>query len=1195
MSKKLNRETLLKIFVLTMFIITSLFNTISVGAMTSNFNQNLVYDDGGGQVSTTPKKITISRTSMTMYVGDVKYLSAIVVPATANATVRWLSTNTSVAYVSGGAVQAKAPGTATITAKISDSLKAQCTVTVLAKPKCSASNILDGHSQYLGTSYINKKASTHDEVTTCSSCGVSWTKASVPHTYTNNLCVCGYKQQATGISLSQENVTITVGQTLSITATITPSGSEGSIQWLSTNPDIVYARKNGEKGAVLEAKSIGTAKVTAKISDSIKAQCDVTVVAKPTCTATKYLEGHSQKFNISYINKNANTHDEVTTCQSCNTFWTTSKIPHKYVNNECECGYKQQATGISLNKKHATLTVGETLSLTATVTPSGAEATIQWVSSKPEIAMVNKTTTFGSLVTAKEAGTAVITVKISDKIYDVCEITVIEKEVVKEENTEVIIPEETEPDKEETKPKITCGPNEIINGHTIIYTYNNIKTETHDMVTKCSICNVSWATKEIKHLYIKGECVCKNKQPVTGITLDKTTATINVGDTLKLVATILPKGASGSIEWSSSDSKKATVINGTVKGIEAGKVIITAKISNKVSAICNITVIEKEVCNESKILSGHKSYIDYKYSNIKSTTHDITTMCLICEKSWTDSKIKHIYIDGKCKCGNKLQATNVIISETSVHLKEKEQVLLTAQIIPTDAKDVIQWFTSNKNVATVSQNGLVTAIKAGTAKIFAEASNGVNASCMVTVSELPKCSLGNILTGHNSKIVTQYENIKNDTHDVKYECTECGTSWEKTKVEHIFKNEKCECGQKEEHKYIYTKKDDKTHIITCVTCDFKEETEHSEKDLCECGFKKEEKICEHPEFVWETIKEASCSNSGEDVEKCVECGFVRSTKATGREHNYKPMQIKGDVEYHIGVCEECGEEGKKEKHLFVLNNCIICKYTKPLEKCQQGKLILSHGFTVSKYKQLNAEKHITVLKCKICKDTFEVENKHIYLLGKCPCGYEKPREEENVEESVPYKIYSNGHGNEEEKVKDNGGIVTDTNQKLNVEETKNAIKENDNTEFTAFSSGVQNLGEFVTAYKQASEETEETLNATIRLIEPAYMYEGGNKDSVDGVVKLIDGVSNNKDNLKIQLVIGEPGGSGREATYKATIELYVQLKNQGYDVEMYAVNQSVVYSKDGTKVDCISIEKASNTLSEHEGAQAVANEYWKEK
>lgn len=75
------------------------------------------------------------------------------------------------------------------------------------------------------------------------------------------------------------------------------------------------------------------------------------------------------------------------------------------------------------------------------------------------------------------------------------------------------------------------------------------------------------------------------------ITLDKTTATIAVDESIKLTATVSPAGQE--VSWESSDATKATVNNGVVTGVAAGSATITAKIgsgSTAKTATCAVTV-----------------------------------------------------------------------------------------------------------------------------------------------------------------------------------------------------------------------------------------------------------------------------------------------------------------------------------------------------------------------------------------------------------------------------------------------------------------------------------------------------------------------------------------------------------------------------------------------------------------------------
>ena len=79
---------------------------------------------------------------------------------------------------------------------------------------------------------------------------------------------------------------------------------------------------------------------------------------------------------------------------------------------------------------------------------------------------------------------------------------------------------------------------------------------------------------------------------VTSVTLNKATLNLEVGETGKLSATVLPVSAADkSITWSSSNTDVASVnSNGTVNAKKAGTAVITATATNGKSASCTVTV-----------------------------------------------------------------------------------------------------------------------------------------------------------------------------------------------------------------------------------------------------------------------------------------------------------------------------------------------------------------------------------------------------------------------------------------------------------------------------------------------------------------------------------------------------------------------------------------------------------------------------
>lgn len=90
------------------------------------------------------------------------------------------------------------------------------------------------------------------------------------------------------------------------------------------------------------------------------------------------------------------------------------------------------------------------------------------------------------------------------------------------------------------------------------------------------------------------------EQP-TSLTLSPSTASLTVGETLTLTAELTPE-SDAFLLWRSSDEKIATVKDGTVTALAAGRAAITVYTGNGLSASCEIT------CREAGLASDEESY-----------------------------------------------------------------------------------------------------------------------------------------------------------------------------------------------------------------------------------------------------------------------------------------------------------------------------------------------------------------------------------------------------------------------------------------------------------------------------------------------------------------------------------------------------------------------------------------------------------
>lgn len=85
---------------------------------------------------------------------------------------------------------------------------------------------------------------------------------------------------ATGITLNKSELTLTAGESASLTATVTPEGSTDAVVWSSSKTDVATVDATGKVTAVAPGEAIITAKAGTK-----KATCTVKVQAAP-CTHT---------------------------------------------------------------------------------------------------------------------------------------------------------------------------------------------------------------------------------------------------------------------------------------------------------------------------------------------------------------------------------------------------------------------------------------------------------------------------------------------------------------------------------------------------------------------------------------------------------------------------------------------------------------------------------------------------------------------------------------------------------------------------------------------------------------------------------------------------------------------------------------------------------------------------------------------
>ena len=153
---------------------------------------------------------------------------------------------------------------------------------------------------------------------------------------------------------------------------------------------------------------------------------------------------------------------------------------------------------------------------------------------------------------------------------------------------------------------------------------------------------------------------------VTGVTLDKTSISLLVGDSETLTATVTPADAENQkLTWSSDKPAVATVDdNGKVTAVKAGEatVTVTTRDGGK-TATCRVTVSDREIKVTEITLAALAIYVGESKSITATVKPDDATNK---ELTWTSSDETVATVDATGKVTTTDKTGTVTITATSV-------------------------------------------------------------------------------------------------------------------------------------------------------------------------------------------------------------------------------------------------------------------------------------------------------------------------------------------------------------------------------------------------------------------------------------------------------------------------------------------------------------------------------------------------
>lgn len=259
-------------------------------------------------------------------------------------------------------------------------------------------------------------------------------------------------------------------------------------------------------------------------------------------------------------------------------------------------------------------------------------------------------------------------------------------------------------------------------------------------------------------------------QPVTGVSLDKTTLSLETGKTATLKATVVPDNATNKgLNWASTDEAIATVDSkGVVTGVKAGTATIKVgtKDGNK-SAEAEVTVKTPVVLVSGISLNKETTTIDTgKNETLKATISpenatnkavkwasdnaDVATVDnagkVIAVKAGTanvtatsddQGKVATIKVTVKDPV---VAVTGVSLDQAELSVEEGATAQLKATIAPGNATNKkVAWKSGNPETFTIDGNGKVTGVKTGSATAVATTDDGgKTAEAKVTVTAKPE-------------------------------------------------------------------------------------------------------------------------------------------------------------------------------------------------------------------------------------------------------------------------------------------------------------------------------------------------------------------------------------------------------------------------------------------------------------------------
>lgn len=749
-------------------------------------------------VDDTVQNIQLNKSDVTLLEGTTTNIRASFTPDRIEAPLKWISSDESVftLNVAGDSksaeINAVKSGTAVLTVMNKDDyVTAVCKITVVA-PMEKISLESESMTVRLSQEFIRMNAtytpasaanntliwkSSNEDVATVDSTGLvnlhkaGTTYITVRPTYdtigdVRAECLLTVEQSATGISFAEKSVSVEKGSNVALTYHLQPDDkAKTDVTWKSMDEQVVKVDAKGNVTGV----NVGGTYVIVTTSEGDTDICSVIVTQKATgitMTEDKIIVGTEASKQIGYSLTPADA-TSIVTWHSFNTEVamvdangvvtgvnpgkTTILASVEGIMASCEVEVRKSATGIALAEKEIALQMGTQKTLTCEPTPSDAYVSLQWSSMNDAVATVD----VNGVVTAVDKGETYIMVTSAEGYSDYCKVV-----VTKQATGVNLVDQEISIVKDAAhQVSYTVTPEDATANVTWASMDESIATIDQNGIIKA----IAVGTTTISMTNVdNGQaqyCTVHVLDVSTGITLAAEEITVAKGATQKINYTLTPEDSTTTLTWLSINTAVATVDEeGNVLGVAVGETYVTVTSVDGYSATCKVIVTQASegitLGNTNLTLGVGDTY----QVPVTLTPADATDQTV----SWysKNPEIATVSADGKVT-GVAVGETIIIASIpngqvaylnvtvhsilTGITLDKSNETLYVGQILkigvvyaPTDATNqLVKWTSSNDAVATVSEDGTVTAVAGGIAIVTCTSdSGGYTATCIINVTEM---------------------------------------------------------------------------------------------------------------------------------------------------------------------------------------------------------------------------------------------------------------------------------------------------------------------------------------------------------------------------------------------------------------------------------------------------------------------------